>query len=203
VGPLQCNCIILGCEKSREAVVIDPGDEADRIIARLQEADYQVKYLLHTHAHFDHFAATGKVKEVVGGTVCLHRDDEVLFKQLPMQGRMFGFDFDPAPSVEKFLSDEEVLRFGSHRLEVLHTPGHSPGGLSFKLLDTAEAWLFAGDTLFRESIGRTDLWGGDTDTLIRSIKRRLFTLDDQTEVIPGHGPQTQIGWEKRHNPFLV
>jgi len=201
VGPLQCNCAILACEKTREAVLIDPGDEAPRIIAELSAQNLTVKYLLHTHAHFDHVGATAGVKESQGGIVCVHKDDEQLFRNLPMQGRMFGFPMDAAPPIEKFLEDEEILTFGEHRLQVLHTPGHSPGGICLRLLDGDEK-VFSGDTLFQQSIGRTDLWGGNLELLLGSIRRRLFVLNDDTPVFPGHGPDTTIGVEKRTNPFL-
>lgn len=202
VGPLQCNCVILGCSETREAVVIDPGDEGEKITERITRAGLIVKYLLHTHAHFDHIGATKTLKTRTGATVCLHRKDDFIYKMLPMQGIMFGLRrFGMAPSVEKFLEDEEILEFGKHRLQVMHTPGHSPGSVCFKLLTDDEA-VYSGDTLFQQSIGRADLWGGDADLLIRSIKHRLFTLDDDLAVHPGHGPSTKMGIEKRTNPFI-
>jgi len=202
VGPLQCNCVILGCERTREAVVIDPGDEAERIVRAITSAGLSVKYLLHTHAHFDHVGATREVKKAAGGAPCLHRDDEFLYTHLPMQGQLFGFRLEEAPPVEKFLEDGETVVFGDHRMEVIHTPGHSPGGLCFRLETGGAQWLFSGDTLFDHSVGRTDLWGGDGENLTRSIRTRIFTLDDETRVQPGHGPQTLVGVEKRENPFL-
>ena len=202
VGPLQCNCILLGCERTKEAVLIDPGDEAARILAEVRQSGLTVKYLLHTHAHFDHIGATGKIKETLGAVPCLHQEDDILFRNLPMQGRMFGMRFEEAPIVEKFIADNELLTFGDHSLEVLHTPGHSPGSVCFQLRGGNEE-VFSGDTLFQQSIGRADLWGGDTDTLIHSIKERLLTLDDEIEVQPGHGPSTKVGFERRSNPFLI
>lgn len=201
VGPLQCNCVLLGCEKTKEAVLIDPGDEAQRLIEMVEKIGLKVKYLLHTHAHFDHVGATAEVKAKLGGTTCLHTGDQPLYDNLPMQCQLFGFPVVSAPPLEKVLTDEEILTFGDHRLQVIHTPGHSPGGLCFKLLDGNED-LFSGDTLFQGSVGRTDLWGGDTDQLLQSIRRRLFVLDDGIAVHPGHGPSTEIGIEKRTNPFL-
>ena len=201
VGPLQCNCVILGCETTREAILIDPGEEADRIAAAVEKAGLTVKYLLHTHAHFDHIGATGALHAKWGAVPCLHRDDEMIYKNLPLQGKMFGFHFGAPPEVGKYLEDGEPIVFGEHKLEVVHTPGHSPGSICFRL-DGGEH-LFSGDTLFQNSVGRSDLWGGNHDTLIRSIKGRLLTLDDDTQVHPGHGPSTKVGLEKRQNPFLI
>ena len=200
VGPLQCNCSILICPKTLEAIVIDPGDEAEKIIKNL-DPGVKVKYLLHTHAHFDHIGATEAMKMATQATVCLHKADEMIYQNLPMQGRMFGMSFSEAPAIEKFIEDNEELKFGEQKLEVIHTPGHSPGSVCFRLSGSEER-VFSGDTLFRQSVGRSDLWGGDHSLLIRSIKSRLMTLDDEIRVYPGHGPATRIGEEKRKNPFL-
>lgn len=201
VGPLQCNCAILACEKTREAVVIDPGDEAPKIIAALKKENVTVKYLLHTHAHFDHIGATREIKEQLDTSICLHRGDEKIYQMLPMQGQMFGMTFAEPKPVDKFIEDGEILKFGDHKIEVIHTPGHSPGGVCFKISEKDQL-LFSGDSLFQGSVGRTDLWGGDTDTLIGSIKSRLLTLDGDTQVFPGHGAETVISTEKRNNPYL-
>jgi glyoxylase-like metal-dependent hydrolase (beta-lactamase superfamily II) len=202
VGPFQCNCVVLGCEKTKEAVVVDPGDEAPRIIKAVQDHGLKVKYLLHTHAHFDHVGATAQVKKETQGKICLHQEDNFIYEQLPMQTRMFGFpSFETVP-VEKFLEHEEELSFGSEKIRVIHTPGHSPGSVSF-LLSGSQNYLLSGDTLFHRSIGRTDLWGGDTDLILTSIRERIFTLDGDLPVIPGHGPETLIGEEKRENPFFA
>lgn len=201
VGPLQCNCIILGCETTKEAILIDPGDEAGKIVEWVNEASLKVTYLFHTHAHFDHIGATAEVQKKLAGTICLHKDDNMIYENLPRQGQMFGMSFDKPTPVQKFLEDEEILSFGNYRIQVLHTPGHSPGGVCFKLLDDSGS-LFSGDTLFRESVGRTDLWGGDTGLLIKSIKNRILTYDGDTAVFPGHGPSTTIAHESRNNPFL-
>lgn len=201
VGPLQCNCVLLACEKTREAVLIDPGDEAEKIAAMVEETGVKVKYLLHTHAHFDHIGATGALHDKWKVPPCLHAHDQQLYDNLPLQGQYFGMQFAKAPGVEKFLSDEEEIPFGEHALQVLHTPGHSPGSICLKLKGGDEE-VFSGDTLFYQSVGRADLWGGDAAQLVRSIKSRLFTLDDDVKVQPGHGPGTSIGYEKRSNPFL-
>ena len=203
VGPLQCNCAILGCPETLEAVVIDPGDEGDRVVEVLRRLNLSVKYVLHTHAHFDHVGATQAVRDHSDGLVCLHRDDEFIYKMLPIQGALFGGPrLAPGPAIEKYLEDEEILELGRHRIQVIHTPGHSPGGVCFKLLSGDEA-VYSGDTLFQQSVGRTDLWGGDPDQLVRSVKDRLFRLGDDLAVHPGHGPSTLIGIEKRDNPFLA
>lgn len=201
VGPLQCNCTILACEKTLEAVVIDPGDEAENILASLRAKNIKVKYLLHTHAHFDHIGATASLKSKTAAQICLHKGDEEIYKNLPLQGQMFGMKFDAPAPIDKFLEDEEEVTFGEQKLKVIHTPGHSPGGICFTL-EGKESLVFSGDTLFQGSIGRTDLWGGDYSQLIRSIKSRLLTLDDSTQVFPGHGPSSVIHAEKKLNPFL-
>lgn len=202
VGPLQCNCVLLACPKTLEAVLIDPGEEAPKILKMIESRGVKVKYLLHTHAHFDHFSATGEVKGKVGGQICLHRDDDELFRNLPLQGKLFGFPYAAAPPVEKYLEHEEELSFGEQKLRVLHTPGHSPGSVCYEVLGSAGK-VFSGDTLFRQSVGRADLWGGDGRLLLSSIRDRLLSLDDEMQVFPGHGPKTTIGFEKRSNPFLL
>ncbi len=204
VGPLQCNCAILGCEKTREAVLVDPGDEAAKILAEVAAQNLQIKYILHTHAHFDHVGATGGVrKQLDTAKVCLHKGDEDLYMNLPLQGRLFGIPIQEAPPIEKFLEDGEILVFGDYKLETVHTPGHSPGSICFRVTGNGQEYLFSGDTLFQQSVGRSDLWGGDHDTLIKSIRKRLLVLDDDTPVHPGHGPSTLVGIEKRSNPFLA
>lgn len=202
VGPLQCNCMLLACPRTLEAVLIDPGDEPQKILKMVEARGVKVKYLLHTHAHFDHIGATGALKEKLGATPCLHAGDEMIYNNLPMQGRMFGMQFQDAPPIEKFFEDGEELVFGDQRLKVLHTPGHSPGGVCFQRVGGDER-VYSGDTLFKQSIGRSDLWGGDGRQLVQSIRDRLLTLDDATQVFPGHGPDTLIGIEKRSNPFLT
>jgi hydroxyacylglutathione hydrolase len=202
VGPLQCNCALLACPKTLEAVLIDPGDEPQKIIAMVEARGVKVKYLLHTHAHFDHIGATGALKEKWGALPCLHQADEQIYNNLPLQGKLFGMQFGNAPAIEKYFEDEEVLVFGEQKLKVIHTPGHSPGGVCFQLVGDDER-VFSGDTLFHQSIGRSDLWGGDERQLVKSIRDRLLVLRDETEVFPGHGPKTLIGVEKRSNPFLA
>lgn len=201
VGPLQCNCSILGCSETKEAVIIDPGDEGMKILERVVSLGLTVKYILHTHAHFDHVGATDVVHRQTQGTICLHQGDDFLYQNLPMQGKLFGMEYGNPPPVEKFLVDEEEITFGDHTLQVLHTPGHSPGSICFRLKGGDEK-LFSGDTLFQQSIGRADLWGGDASQLLKSVRERIFTLEGDMPVYPGHGPNTFVGEEKRTNPFF-
>lgn len=214
VGPFQCNCRLLACPRTGEALLIDPGDEAERLVreigaARLPDGrPISVRYLLHTHAHLDHVGATRAVRERESGArIALHRQDEPLYLGLKMQGRLFGIEYDDPLPVDHFLEDGERLQVGDLRLEVLHTPGHSPGSVCFRLSEDSSAGaretVFSGDTLFRGSVGRTDLWGGDSDMLFRSIRERLLGLDDDIRVCPGHGPDSSIGLERRDNPFLT
>jgi hydroxyacylglutathione hydrolase len=219
VGQLQCNCQILVCPETFQAVIVDPGDEATKILnsisaleAQLGGQKIEVKALLHTHAHFDHIGATrGVVTElkkngIVAPTICLHQGDAQIYDMLPMQGSMFGFKFDAPLPVDQFLSDNEELKFGTLKFSVIHTPGHSPGGVCFRLHEDRAhqipEMVFTGDTLFKRSVGRSDLWGGDEKVLLKSIKERLFTLDDDTCAWPGHGFSTLIGEEKRENPYV-
>lgn len=204
VGPLQCNCQLVACPRTKEAVLVDPGDEAEKILALVAKEGVTVKYLLHTHAHFDHCGATGAVKTALGAPTCLHADDRMLYDNLPTQGRMFGMHFEPAPTLDKTLADGEPISFGHCKLEVIHTPGHSPGSVCFRFTspESDAEWLASGDTLFQGSVGRADLWGGNGRQLLTSIRERLFVLDDDLPVYPGHGGTTRIGIEKRTNPFL-
>ncbi|MEZ0373281.1 MAG: MBL fold metallo-hydrolase [Candidatus Sericytochromatia bacterium] len=201
VGMLQCNCSIIACDETKEAIIVDPGGDAPKILARVEELGLKVKYLLHTHAHFDHVGATAAVKAATGAQILLHPGDQWLYDNVPMQGQMFGIRLEPTVAVDQKLDDELSLRFGNHKSLTLHTPGHTPGSCCFHLAGE-ESVLFAGDTLFRGSIGRTDLWGGDHEAIIRSIKARLLSLDDSTKVHTGHGPETTIWQEKKANPFL-
>jgi hydroxyacylglutathione hydrolase len=206
VGPLQCNCQILIDPISRNAVLIDPGAEPGKIIAHLEAqeatlgAKIQVMGLLHTHAHFDHFGATRAVKEhfLDAPEIFLHSQDLKLYQALVKQGERFGIPMSEPLPVDRFVLDEEILQFGAIKLQVIHTPGHSPGGVCFH----CDGLLFSGDTLFKESVGRTDLWGGDEATLKKSIQDRLFHLDQDTVVYPGHGPTSSVGFERKMNPYV-
>jgi hydroxyacylglutathione hydrolase len=202
VGPLQCNCSIIACQETGEAAVIDPGGDPEDILAIAEKHGLKIKYLLHTHAHFDHVLGSRAVKEATGAQICLHNGDKWLYENLARQGSLFGFSITEPLPVDKYLEDEEEVQIGKLKTSVIHTPGHTPGSLCFSLQDT-DSMLFAGDTLFNRSIGRTDLWGGSFEQIIESISSRLFSLDDSTRVIPGHGPNTDIWSEKRENPFLT
>ncbi len=206
VGPFQCNCTILICEKTKEALVIDAGDEFSKIQNFCQKEGAILKYSIHTHAHLDHIGAVRPLKAWSPSTqILLHKDDEWLYQNLPMQGQLFGMEYDDPPPINYYIQDSEHLKFGEYSFSVIHTPGHSPGGvcLYFKENDLEKTpAVFSGDTLFDHSIGRTDLWGGDYHQLSKSIKERLFCLDEQTKVFPGHGPSTFIGLESKENPFM-
>jgi glyoxylase-like metal-dependent hydrolase (beta-lactamase superfamily II) len=202
VGSFQCNCSILACGDTKEAVVVDPGGEHQRILEIVRHYDLSVRWIIHTHAHLDHIYETRDVKEAAGGTIALHKDDLFLYDGFAMQAAMFGWRVRPVLPVEHWLTDGESLPFGKRAAEVIHTPGHTPGSCCFRVSGGDEPLLLAGDTLFQHSIGRTDLPGGDFATIERSIKGKLYTLDPDTAVIPGHGPRTTIGDEARHNPFV-
>jgi glyoxylase-like metal-dependent hydrolase (beta-lactamase superfamily II) len=194
----MANCFILGCESTKEAVVIDPGDDADRILMELTKSELTVKYLINTHGHFDHVSANKKMKEATGAQIAIHSDDEPMLHELSQSAQMFGLTSENSPPADILLKDGDKITFGEIILQVIHTPGHSKGGVSLY----TKGHLFSGDTLFAGSIGRTDLAGGDYDTLISSIQKKLLIFDEDTIVYPGHGPDTTIGNEKRMNPFL-
>ena len=200
VGHLQCNCTILGDPVSRKAIVVDPGGDAEMLIERLVELDLQVERIIHTHAHLDHFLASGKMKEATGAKLALHRDDLFLWDMLEDQCRMFGIPFKKPPPPDQWLEHEEEIDVKGVQGKALHTPGHTPGSMCF--LFANQKLLIAGDTLFQGSIGRTDLWGGDYQQIEKSIQEKLYTLDEETAVITGHGESTNIGHEMRSNSFV-
>jgi glyoxylase-like metal-dependent hydrolase (beta-lactamase superfamily II) len=197
------NCIILAdLDTSREALIIDPGDEADKILSLVIKHKLKVRYILHTHGHLDHISATRRVAEQTGAPIYLHREDKWLYDNLVQQASNFGLEAqDPLP-LHSYLREGDKFSFGSSRIEVMHTPGHSPGSVCFLVPRKEADILISGDTLFASSIGRTDLWKGSFEQLIGSIKARLMPLPEDTLVLPGHGPQTTIGYERESNPFL-
>jgi glyoxylase-like metal-dependent hydrolase (beta-lactamase superfamily II) len=200
VPPLGCNCSIIGDPATKQAIVVDPGGAHERILQEVRALGLTVVSILHTHAHFDHFLASGHVKKATGATLCLHPDDRTLWEILDVQCRMFGVPYEPVPPPDYWLQDEEKVILGGMEAIALHTPGHTPGSMCFHF--SAENLVVAGDTLFRGGIGRTDLWGGDYDAIERSIRERLYALDGTTLVVTGHGPETQIGFEREYNPFI-
>lgn len=203
VAPLGCNCVIVGDLERGEAIVCDPGGEADKILARLAAKGLRCVAIVHTHAHFDHCGATGLVQAATSAPTMLHEGDLFLYNDLQMQLDAFGVPMKAPklPEVDRFLTDQDSVHAGDVEAGVVHTPGHTPGSLCF-LVQGDTPVLLAGDTLFRGGIGRTDLWGGDSRLILKSIEQRLMTLPDDTLVITGHGPVTRIGDERRHNPFL-
>ncbi len=198
VGPLEVNCYILGCEDTKEAAIIDPGDNADEIIKAVEKAGIKPVYIINTHAHFDHIGGVKTVQDHFKIDFLLHEEDLFLVDNASAQARAFGLDPIPKPDVNKFVNNGDKISLGNKVIDVIHTPGHSPGCVCY-LIDNN---VFVGDTLFAGSIGRSDLPGGSHETLINSIKEKLFPLGDSTIVYPGHGPSTTIEEEKKHNPFL-
>ena len=202
--PFMKNGFVLGCPRTKQGVIIDPGDEVDDLIAAVSRHGLTIVSILLTHAHLDHVTGVGAAKRAYGAPVYLHRDDQFLYDAAPQQGAMFGIHVDQPPPVDRHYVDGAPLSFGDFTVDVHHTPGHCPGGVCLAIGPARGAkTLFVGDTLFAGSIGRTDLPGGDYDTLMRSIRGVLFAFPDETLVYSGHGPVTTIGQEKRTNPFLT
>ena len=198
VGPIMANCYIVGCEETKAAAVIDPGDEADRILMVLAEAGLTVKTIINTHGHFDHVSANQRMKEVTGAELLIHSLDAPMLSQLSATAAAWGMSSDNSPPPDRTVAHDDVVQVGNIALTVIHTPGHTPGGIS---LHAGNA-VFVGDTLFAGSIGRTDFPGGDFGVLKASIQEKLFILDDDVMVYPGHMGLTTIGREKRTNPFV-
>jgi glyoxylase-like metal-dependent hydrolase (beta-lactamase superfamily II) len=200
VPPLGCNCTILGDPATKRAIVVDPGGAFEQVLNAVKDLGLTVTRILHTHAHFDHFLASGAIKQATGASLCLHEADQRLWEMLDRQCELFGVASAPVVKPDHYLKDEEKISVGEAEGVALHTPGHTPGSMSFYF--RSAQLLLAGDTLFRGAIGRTDLWGGDFKSIERSIKERLYTLDELTRVITGHGPETQIGREKDENMYI-
>lgn len=198
LGPLDNNTYLLVCDATRETAVVDVGFDPEAVIEAVRSANLAVRYLLGTHAHYDHAAGMRTVQDALGGEYWLHPDDRFLLERLSEQGAAFGFPPAEPPRDPHDLADGQVITLGRETIDVLHTPGHSPGGVTFRHGQS----LWVGDTLFAGSIGRTDLPGGSFEELERVIHQRLFALDDAARVFPGHGSATTIGEERRSNPFV-
>jgi glyoxylase-like metal-dependent hydrolase (beta-lactamase superfamily II) len=206
VGPFFKNGYVVGCERTRQAVFIDPGDEVDQLLAFVAAEQLQVMHLLLTHGHVDHVSGVAEARRVLRAPVHLHKDDLFLYQNAVRTGMMFGLTVEEPPPVDRFYDGEGPILFGDYQVRVRHTPGHCPGGVCLALSkqgDAAPPHLFVGDTLFAGSIGRTDLPGGDYQTLLKAITEVLFAFPDDSIVYSGHGPQTTIGREKQTNPFIL
>ena len=201
VGLLQCNCSIIGDETTREAMVIDPGDDIEDVLAIVRRHKLQVKQIVITHAHIDHVGGAMKLRALTGAPILLNQNDYALLKMLDVQASWLGMATPGTVEIDSSLDDDLSLRTGSLAASVLHTPGHTEGSVC--LYFPAEKMLIAGDTLFARSIGRTDLPGGSFEKILKSLHSRVLTLPDETVVIPGHGPKTTIGEEREENPFLI
>jgi hydroxyacylglutathione hydrolase len=221
VGMLQCNCSVLGDSVTREAIVVDPGDDVENILAILRKHNLKVRAIVSTHTHIDHVGGLAKLHEVTGAPVLIHQDDLELYRRLDAQAQWLGVPTPAMTDVDHFLREGDSLRWGPYQAHVIHTPGHTQGSISLYVpselasdaasdrasdrassVESHPASLLAGDTLFAGSIGRTDLWGGSFPEIIRSIQQKLLSLPERTIVYPGHGPRTTIGEERETNPFL-
>jgi glyoxylase-like metal-dependent hydrolase (beta-lactamase superfamily II) len=201
VGPLQCNCSIIGDEATREAMVIDPGDDIDDVLAILRKHDLEVKQIVVTHAHIDHVGGAMKLRAATSAPILLNQNDLALLKMLDVQAAWVGMAAPGQVEIDQSVGNADTVQAGSLRANVLETPGHTEGSIC--LYFPAENKLIAGDTLFAGSIGRTDLPGGSFEKIIRSLHQTVLALPDDTVVVPGHGPLTTIGEERENNPFLV
>jgi len=203
-GPIQANCVIVGDPAAGVGVVVDPGDEGELVARRLESAGVEPLMIVHTHGHLDHAAGTAELLRRLGAKVpvALHPGDLELYRNLPLQGRLFGIEVEAPPEPSVLLADGQRIPVGGLELEVRHAPGHSPGSVCLVVHGAPEPLAIVGDVLFAGSIGRTDLWGGSFEELARSIRERVYTLPPETRVICGHGPSTTVGHEARTNPFV-
>ena len=198
VGPIMANCFVVGCKETLEAAVIDPGDEAKKILGLVAELDLTVKFIINTHGHFDHVSANKGVNAATKAPILIHALDAPMLEQISASAANWGLSAENSPSPDRTIDDGDTITFGKITFNVIHTPGHTPGGISL----FADGHVFVGDTLFAGSIGRTDFPGGDFETLKTSIQNKLFRLGDDVRVFTGHGPETSIGRERQHNPFV-
>lgn len=198
VGPLAVNCYLVHDEKG-SGVVIDPGDEGKRILAEVAKEGFNLTHIINTHGHFDHVGGNRLLKEETGAPLLIHEGDSEFLNHVEASAASFGLKAEPSPKPDGFLRDGDTIESGELKIMVIHTPGHSPGGVSLLI----DGILITGDTLFAGSIGRTDLPGGSHSELLTSVRTRLFTLGDEIEIYPGHGPASTIGFERRNNPFFT
>jgi len=198
VGPLQVNCFLVACQKTRQAMVVDPGEEGLRILQLAKSEGLEIHKVVNTHGHFDHIGANQQVVESTGAALMLHAADLPLLQNARNHAEVYGLKVVPSPAPDRLLEQGDTFEVGEHSFSVFHVPGHSPGGICL----LSEGHLFVGDVLFAGSIGRTDLPGGDFDALVEGVREHLFSLPDETIVHPGHGPDTTIGHERRTNPFV-
>ena len=206
VGDLQANCYLVGCEESKEAVVIDPGGSEEVVLRTIRKAGVRVTTIVNTHGHCDHIGANRRLQEATGARIAIHELEATFLTNATLNGSAFFYATPMiSPPPDRLLRDGDRIEIGVRTMTVLHTPGHSSGGISLVLEDApcASKGVFTGDTLFRASIGRTDLPGGSYETLMHSIRERLMALDDGMRVYPGHGEASTIGWERRHNPWVI
>ncbi len=200
VGALGVNCYILGCEETRQAVVVDPGDEAEKILSRVKRHNLTPVAIINTHGHFDHVGVNSQIILATGAKLHIHQADAGMLGDVARIARMYGLHGENSPPPDTLLEDNTLINFGNLKIKIIHTPGHTAGGCCLYIEE--KNMLISGDTLFAESIGRTDLPGGSFTQLLKSIKEKLFLLPEQVQVHPGHGSGTTIGHEKRHNPYM-
>lgn len=200
VGPIAANCFIIGDEKTKDGAIIDAGDEAGRILRVVEEIGLSIQFIIATHGHFDHNAGVADLKRVLSADFLMHRDDLMFARKSRQSALNWNIEIEQVPDPDNFLEEGDVLKLGDLELNIIHTPGHSPGGISIYI--ESENVVFSGDTLFQGSVGRTDFEGGSMAILARSIKEKLYSLPDNTIVYSGHGPQTTIGDEKMQNMFV-
>jgi glyoxylase-like metal-dependent hydrolase (beta-lactamase superfamily II) len=206
IGSYACNCSLVYSEQTKEAIIIDPGNDFEALKQTVESLNLKPKLLLHTHAHFDHIGRSPEARAYFKAPIALHKEDLFLYQALPQQGRYFGQSVGAPEPIDREINDGETYSLDDQSLKnfltAIHTPGHTPGSCCFYTEATEVPLLFAGDTLFQGSIGRTDLPGGDQHAITRSIKERLYKLPEETGVVAGHGPSTQIAYEKKYNPFV-